>query len=98
MSVTPNDDVIAPDDVVAAVREFIRSEGHACVVPISVLLDELSDKFGDRFPASPDTYEGVDLIETVLGTCVDRPRVLRRVPHRRREHCGHMPDRVIVVQ
>jgi hypothetical protein len=65
MSVTPNDYVAAPDDVVAAAREFIRGEGEACVVSISQLLDELSDELGDRFPVSPDTYEVLDLIETL---------------------------------
>jgi hypothetical protein len=64
MSVTPNDHVV-PDDVVAAAREFIRSEGDGCVVPISELLDELSDKFGDRFRASPDMHKLLDLIETL---------------------------------
>jgi hypothetical protein len=63
MSVTPNDYVFAPD-LVAAAREFIRGEG-GCVVSICQLLDELSDKFGDRFPVSPDTYKALDLIETL---------------------------------
>jgi len=35
------------------------------VVSIWQLLDELSGKFGDRFPVSPDTYEVLDLIETL---------------------------------
>jgi hypothetical protein len=64
MSVTPNNHVAAPDDVVAAAREFIRGEGD-CVVSIWQLLDELTDKFGDRFPVSPDTYKALDLIETL---------------------------------
>ena len=37
----------------------------SCVVSIYQLLDELSGKFGDRFPVSPDTYEVLDLIETL---------------------------------
>ena len=53
--------------VVAAAREIIRGEGDGCVVSISPLLDELSDKFGDRFPASPDLYKLVDLIGGALG-------------------------------
>jgi hypothetical protein len=57
MSVTPNDYVAAPNDVVAAAREFIRGEGDACVVSICRLLHELSDKFGDRFLVLPNTYE-----------------------------------------
>jgi hypothetical protein len=65
--------------------------------PVGAFFNSI-DSFGDRFPVSPDTYEVLDLIETPLGTCVDRPRVLRRVPDRRREHCGHMPDSVIVVK
>ena len=65
MSVTPNDYVAAPNDVVAAAREFIRGEGDACVVSIYRLLHELSDKFGGRFPVSPDTYKVLDLIETL---------------------------------
>jgi hypothetical protein len=56
--------VPAPD-LVAAAREFIRSEGDGCIVSIDQLLDELSGKFGDRFPVSPDTYEVLDLIETL---------------------------------
>ncbi|MGZ4524858.1 MAG: hypothetical protein ACXVX7_00075 [Mycobacterium sp.] len=52
-----------PPDVVAAAREFIRSEG--AVVSICELLDELRNEFGDRFSVSPDTYRVLDLIETV---------------------------------
>jgi len=63
MSVTPNDYLFAPDDVAAAAREFIRSEGHPRVVPISELLDELSDKFGDRLRVSPD----IDDINAAMG-------------------------------
>ena len=63
MSITPNDYVCAPD-LVAAAREFIRREG-GCVVSIWQLLDELGDKFGDRFVLSPNTYEVLDLIETL---------------------------------
>ena len=85
MSVTPNDYVDAPD-LVAATREFIRREGHACVVSIYRLLDELSEMFGNRFVVSPDVYKVLDLIETlwadpsairreschlILGTCAD---------------------------
>ena len=65
MSVTPNDYVAAPNDVVAAAREFIRGEGNACVVSIWRLLDELTNKFGDRFRVSPDVYKVLDLIETL---------------------------------
>jgi hypothetical protein len=64
MPVTPNDYVAAPDDVVTAAREFIRGEG-GCVVSICQLLEELSDRFGDQFPVSPNTYEVLDLIETL---------------------------------
>jgi hypothetical protein len=64
MSVTPNDYVATPNDVVAA-REFICGEGDACVVSIYRLLDELSDKFGDQFPVSPHTSEVLDLIATL---------------------------------
>jgi hypothetical protein len=63
MSVTTNDYVCAPD-LVAAAREFIRGEG-GCVVSIWWLLDEMTDKFGDRFPVSPETYKALDLIETL---------------------------------
>jgi hypothetical protein len=52
------------NDLVAAAREFVRSQG-GCVVSISELLDELSGKFGDRLPTSPDTYRVLDLIETL---------------------------------
>jgi hypothetical protein len=78
MSVTPNDYVAAPDDVVAAAREFIRGEGDACVVRVYRLLDELSDKFGDRFPVPTDTYKVLDLIETLWAD----PHV-DQVPHER---------------
>jgi hypothetical protein len=63
MSVTPNDHVCAPD-LVAAARESIRREGD-CVVSIWRLLDELTNKFGDRFRVSPDVYKVLDLIETL---------------------------------
>jgi hypothetical protein len=59
-----NDCVFAPD-LVAAAREFIRSDCDRCVVIIYQLLDELSGKFGDRFDVSSDTYEVLDLIETL---------------------------------
>jgi hypothetical protein len=62
MPETSNDYLIAPD-LVAAAREFIRSEG--CVVSIYQLLDELTDKFGDRFQVPPDTYVVLNLIETL---------------------------------
>ena len=35
------------------------------LVGVRQLLDELSGKSGDRFPVSPDTYEVLDLIETL---------------------------------
>jgi hypothetical protein len=63
MSVTPNDYVATPD-LVAAAREFIRREG-GCVVSIWQLLDEMTDKFCDRFRVSPDVYKMLDLIETL---------------------------------
>lgn len=50
------------DDLVAAAREVIRSEGDGCIVGIGQLLDELSDKFGDRFHVSPETHIVLDLI------------------------------------
>jgi hypothetical protein len=59
-----NDYVFAPD-LVAAAREFIRSEGDSCIVSIGQLLDELSGEFGDRLPVSLDTYKVLDLIETL---------------------------------
>jgi hypothetical protein len=62
MSVTSND--VCARDLVAAAREFIRGEG-GCVVSIWWLLDEMTGKFGDRFPVSPDTYKVLDLIETL---------------------------------
>lgn len=62
MSEIPNDYPIAPD-LVAAAREFIRSEG--CVVSIYQLLDDLTDKFGDRFQVPPDAYVVLNLIETL---------------------------------
>lgn len=64
------DYLVAPD-VVAAARNFIRSQGHGCVVSIDELLEELSDKLGDGFPVSPDMLKLVDLIMTLW----DDPRV-----------------------
>ena len=63
MLATTNDYVCAPDLVVAA-REFIRGEG-GCVVSIWQMLDELSDKFGNRLPVSPNIYRALDLLETL---------------------------------
>ena len=63
MSVTPNEYVCARD-LVAAAREFIRGKG-GYVDSIWWLLDEMTDKFGDRFPMSADTYKVLDLIETL---------------------------------
>jgi hypothetical protein len=57
--------LVTHDDLVAAARELIRSEGDGCVVSIWELLDELSDKFGDRFGVSPDTDDVLRLIETL---------------------------------
>jgi len=63
MLVTTNDYVCAPD-LVAAVREFIPGEG-GCVVSIWQMLEELSDKFGNRLPVSPNIYRALDLLETL---------------------------------
>ena len=52
-------------DLVAASREFMRSEGDGCVVDIWKLLDDLSDKFGDRFNVSPDVEKVLHLIQTL---------------------------------
>lgn len=75
MSVPPTD-YYPGTQVVAAAREIIRGEGDGCVVSIGDLLDELSDKFGDRFPVSPDTYNVLNLI----GTLWADPHV-DQVPH-----------------
>lgn len=40
----------------------MSSEGHGCIVSIGELLEELSDKFGDPFPVSPEMHKLVDLI------------------------------------
>jgi hypothetical protein len=68
-----NEYVRAPD-LVAAAREVSRREGNGSIVSIWELLDELSGKFDDRFPVSPDTYsvspdvyKVLDLIETLWG-------------------------------
>jgi hypothetical protein len=61
MSLPLNDYDIAPD-LVDAAREIIRSQDDLCIVGISQLLDELSDKFGDRFCVSPDTNQLLYLI------------------------------------
>jgi hypothetical protein len=53
-----------PDDIIAAAREYIRSE-HGCVVFVGEVLDELSDKFGDRFRVSADMHKVVELIEAL---------------------------------
>jgi hypothetical protein len=59
---TPNEYALGPD-LVAATRDFIRSEGDRCIVSISRLLNKLSDKFGDRSNVSPDVYKVLDLIK-----------------------------------
>jgi hypothetical protein len=72
MSETPDDDF---DDLVAAASEFIRRDGDGHVVSISELLDELSHKFGERFPVSPDMEKLVDLIVTLWeDPHIDQPR------------------------
>ena len=53
------------DDYLATARDFLRSQGNGCITSIWELLDELSGKFGDRFPVSPDTCEVLELIETL---------------------------------
>ena len=53
------------EDLVAAARESLRREGDGCVLFIHQLLDELSDKFGDRFHVTPDVYKVLELIETL---------------------------------
>jgi hypothetical protein len=72
MSLPPAENPLPPTDyypgseVVAAAREVIRREfegGEGCPVSIGDLLDELSNKFGDRFRVSPDMYKLVNLIE-----------------------------------
>lgn len=63
MSVTPDDHHMEPD-VVAAAREFIR-QGDGCIVSISEVLEELSEKSGGRVPVSPDVYKVIDLISVL---------------------------------
>lgn len=60
----PVTDYFAAAEVVAAAREIIRREsgGCCCVISIGELLDELSNKFGDRF-VSPDMHKLLDLIQ-----------------------------------
>lgn len=55
------------NDLVATATEFIRSEGHRCVVSIDELLDELSD----RLPLSEDTCTLLNLIVQLW----DNPRI-----------------------
>jgi hypothetical protein len=50
------------DDYVATARDSIRSESHGYAVGVCQLF---VGKFGDRLPVSPDTYEVVELIETL---------------------------------
>jgi hypothetical protein len=47
--------------VLAAAREYIRSQGDACIVSMSELIDELKRDFGERF----HTEHVLDLIETL---------------------------------
>ncbi len=53
------------DDYFATARDFLRGQGNGCITSIWELLDELSDKLGDRFQVSPDTYKLLDLVETL---------------------------------
>jgi hypothetical protein len=48
--------------LLAVAREFIRSEGHTSISP---LLEELSHKFGDRFPKWPDAFTVLEVIEAL---------------------------------
>jgi hypothetical protein len=50
--------------LVAVAREFIRSEGDHDV-GISEVLEELSHKFGDRFPKWPDAFTVLEVIEAL---------------------------------
>jgi hypothetical protein len=72
---SPRRHIAAPDDVLAAARVLIHREG-GCIVSIWQLLDEMTDKFDDQFPVSPDAYKALDLIETLW----DDPHV-NQVPH-----------------
>jgi hypothetical protein len=51
------------DALVAVAREFIRNEGDG--VGISPVLEELSHKFGDRFPKWPDAFTVLEVIEAL---------------------------------
>jgi hypothetical protein len=62
MTGTTQDSVAVPD-LVAAAREVIRREGHAQIVSLWQLLDDLGEQFGDRFPVSDDTKNVLELIE-----------------------------------
>lgn len=56
---------VAIEALVAVAREFIRSEGDGCDVGISQVLEELSHRFGDRFPKWPDAYTVLEVIEAM---------------------------------
>jgi hypothetical protein len=56
---------VAIEALVAVAREYIRSEGDGRDVGISQVLEELSYKFGDRFPKWPDAYTVLEVIEAL---------------------------------
>jgi hypothetical protein len=64
-------DYLAPPDVVAAARDLIWNYGEGRIVSVSQLLDNLSERFGDRFNVSPDVYKVLDLMATLQ----DEPQI-----------------------
>ena len=64
MSASANENLDG-DGLVFAAREILRSEGNTCIFSIFQLLEELTDKHGDCFSVSPETYEVLQLIETL---------------------------------
>jgi len=64
-------DCVAPPDVVAAARDLIWNNGEGRIVSIFQVLDNLSQRFGDRFNVSPAVYKVLDL----MGTLQDDPQI-----------------------
>ncbi len=59
-----SDDSLVSEAVLVAAIDVIRNEGDGCVVDLTTLLEELSDKF-DRFRVTPDMSELLVLIRTL---------------------------------
>lgn len=56
---------IAAPEVLAAARQIVHNAGHACIVSIWQLLDELTNHVGTQFKVTPEMHQLLDLIEAL---------------------------------